>query len=459
MANKTFQELKGFRTLYPKDMKKYNIIEEIFNKNAQLFGYGRVEPPSLEYGKVLTAKGGLSPEQNKELFIFKDHGNRWIGLRFDLTTPIARIVANNFDLAKKMPLRWYYFTKMWRYEQPQKGRYREFWQFGIELIGSDSAEADAEVVMLNSKNITQLGFKSNVIKTFISHRDLLRGILKHYGIERDDTIVDIIRILDKKGKMPDEAIIDEIFNFSGRDKNLRSICKEILKQKPDTFDSVYEGFLSKVEHYNDLTMNAVSTIRDIFSSLKMSTTDEEFDSFVVDVSLARGFDYYTGFVFETYLMRDQNKVGGSLAGGGRYDKLIELFGGRETPAVGFAMGADRIIEALEDSGNDKIFKSLRTGSEVHVVFDIKNKYQTQEAHRIRNRLLHNGINSSMTVRAYSNFRKILEKELKFADTNNARYAIIVDDKTNDDNIAVKFLNKKEQRNMSLEEFLSIRSVP
>ncbi|MEM2115933.1 MAG: histidine--tRNA ligase [Candidatus Woesearchaeota archaeon] len=429
-----YQDVKGFRTLLPEIFSKYRYIDKKFADMVEGYGYEPIETPAVEYAETLLAKGNLDLSQVKELFLFKDHGGRDVGLRFDLTAPIARVIGERYyEFKSKLPLRWYYFTRMWRYENPQKGRYREFWQFGIELIGSDTAYADSEVIEIADKLFKCLGLSN--FKLFVSHRDILRGVL---NAVKCTNIEECMRWIDKKGKIEDSTILREVAKYVQSTEIIEKILNFDL-----TDQQGLEKFLTEIRDLNDLTRQGITrifSVKEILSSRDVKI--------MLDPSLARGFDYYTGIIFEGYIF-DGRKQGGSLIGGGRYDSLIEIFGGEKTPGVGFAIGIDRLIDELD---RQKLINLSKC--KVHIIYDLSKKESREYAYKIFKLLKDSGLIVTQTITEYNDFGKLLKSELRFANNNLFQYVIIVDDNSiKNQNIVIKDMNKGIQQEIQFESLL------
>ncbi len=411
--------VKGFRTYYPETYEKYLKVSEILRKTAKKFGYKTIETPALEFAEILTKKGGLSPDQTKEIFIFEDYGSRKVGLRFDLTTPIARILAEDFEYLKRKPIRFDYFTRMWRYEEPQKGRYREFYQYGVELIGFESdILACIEIFNLMAEQLKKLGLSSEKYKILISDRKILNRLLK--------SNIEAIREIDKKGKVPNEEIIKKCVELG---------CSKQIVEK--ILNSPYYK-ISEIDKISLLNDQEKEKLKKIFDMIDKDLRDY----FLMDLSIARGFDYYTGMIFEIFKFENGEKQGKALGGGGEYQSLISLFGGPEVKAIGYAFGIDRILEEIKIE--------IETIPKVHV---ITTKEYLKEAYKIAQNLRNNNISTTFVLNEYENFKKLLNKELKFADRNNLDYVLIVDDKINQGKVLIKDLNKREQREILLEKII------
>ncbi len=313
--------VRGMRDLTPELYYALNYVEEKLTKLAEAFGYRRVETPAVEHFEVLARKAGR--EIVNEIYYFRDKAGRELGLRFDMTVPVARVLSYRLDEPK--PVRWYYFTKVWRYDEPQHGRYREFYQFGIELVGSNSPKADAEVLALMARSIEAVGVQDYTIR--LNDRAAMDRILASLGVEgsRDE----VLRILDKRGKIPD----DELFKLllaAGVDKSSAESLMSLIAE-PRPIEEAPD-FLSKYDR------DIGERYRALIKALEAYGLSRRL---VLDLSIVRGLDYYTGMVFEAFAGEYKLAVGG----GGRYDNLIELYSGVKTPALGFAIGVERLMEA------------------------------------------------------------------------------------------------------------------
>lgn len=313
--------VRGMRDLTPELYYAVNYVEEKLTKLAEAFGYRRVETPAVEHFEVLARKAGR--EIVNEIYYFRDKAGRELGLRFDMTVPVARVLSYRLDEPK--PVRWYYFTKVWRYDEPQHGRYREFYQFGIELVGSNSPKADAEVLALMARSIEAVGVQDYTIR--LNDRAAMDRILASLGVEgsRDE----VLRALDKRGKIPD----DELFKLllaAGVDKSSAELLMSLIAE-PRPIEEAPD-FLSKYDR------DIGERYRALIKALEAYGLSRRL---VLDLSIVRGLDYYTGMVFEAFAGEYKLAVGG----GGRYDNLIELYSGVKTPALGFAIGVERLMEA------------------------------------------------------------------------------------------------------------------
>ncbi|MBI2172925.1 MAG: histidine--tRNA ligase [Candidatus Aenigmarchaeota archaeon] len=311
-----FQTPRGTRDFMPEEMWKRRQVFDSLRNVFELYGFGEVQTPAFEEISLLTCKGSLGQEAVKDIYRFKDKSGRELGLRFDMTTPVARIVVGMKSLPK--PVKLYYITNMWRYEDVTKGRSREFWQAGVELLGSASPQADAEILRIFIDSMTALGLKDFTVR--INSRKILDSFADKLKIKDRDEVFRIIDKLDKKGR--------------------QEVYKELKKRlKEKKAKQVLDFILSPV----DSARSAADT-SDIDAI--MNALDEKYRRYVrPDMSIARGLEYYTGFVFECVIAGFEGL--GSVVGGGRYDSLIERYGGQTTPATGFSIGIERLMQVLE----------------------------------------------------------------------------------------------------------------
>jgi len=340
------------------------------------YGYEPLETPAFESWELLSAKGGGGDAIRDEIYCFKDKSGRELGLRFDLTVPLARFIASNPQLPK--PFKRYQIGKVWRYDNPQAGRFREFWQADIDTIGSASVEADAECLAAAASVLKALGFKSFTVR--VNNRKILSAIVKSAGLE--SVSVAVFRALDKLGKIGEAQTA----------KELRSIDPKA----PKILDIIKAGF-SKLNK----SMDGVSELGALVAACKVYGLD-----IVPDLSLVRGLDYYTGSIFEI----EAGGGVGSIAGGGRYDRLIGSFGGQDLPAVGISIGIDRVAELLKET----------TATEKKVYIAIVKDELRGDAIRLANALRAEGIQALVDVSA-----KDLRKQLEYVNSNAIPFVLFV----------------------------------
>lgn len=325
--------LKGFRDSLPQQeivrQKLMAKVQGIFRS----FGFVPIDTPALEYTEVLLGKGG--GETDKQMFRFTDNGGRDVALRFDLTVPLARYVAANYSTLS-FPFKRYHISKVWRGEKPQKGRYREFWQCDFDMVGVDNAQSDFEILLLIHTGLTQMNV--GTFKVMVSHRGLLNRFLTAMGI--GDKNADVLRAIDKLGKIGRDGVC-EILREDG-------LCDDAVAKLLDFISLEKTSFESTLEQLRAMFGDCpeIQRLSDILTMMKACGIENDF---VLDTSITRGLDYYTGIVYETVLV-DMPQIG-SICSGGRYNNLTGLYMKEALPGVGACIGLDRLIAALEELGS------------------------------------------------------------------------------------------------------------
>ncbi|RLF88444.1 histidine--tRNA ligase [Thermococci archaeon] len=418
------ERVKGTRDFLPEEMAKRRWVFERIREVFERYNFKEILTPVMEYTKLFELRSG--EEVVKQLYAFKDKGGRDVSLRPDMTSSVARLYVNQFQNAPK-PIKWYYIANMFRYEEPQSGRYREFWQAGVELIGSDRVEADAEVISLFVESYLSVGLKDFTVN--IGDRVLLDEFAKMLGVKDD---IGLMRIIDKKDKLTQEEFIDELKKFGLDDAGVEKVLSLVeIRGRPDEVLPKAEE-LFKSEKAQD-EIKKLYELVDILNAYGVSSW------VVIDLGIARGFDYYTSVVFEAIA---PNELGiGSIGGGGRYDNLIEVFGGRPTPATGFAIGVERLIPILEWKG---VIPEIDLSPDVYVVSVGDTK---REAISIASRLRREGVKVEVELMG----RK-LRKALDYANRIKAKITIIVGRKDLERGvITIRDMESGEQREVKVEE--------
>lgn len=317
----TFKKIRGTTDYYPEEQAIQDAIFAKFNDCAKKFGFSHVEPPVLESTELLTAKSG--EEIKEQIFITEKRGKENIGLRFEFTASLARMFIEKQKAVQK-PARWYSLNKVWRYERPQAGRDREFFQFNCEIYGSDRPEADAEIINLAIETLKSLELTKKDFFVRLNNRKLLMGLL--LNIVNEDVLDKVTRAIDKREKISKE-----------------DFRKELDFLDDSQFEKIEELLVMKWEDLKDFDMNALA--REGYNMLKGVMNFIQKDYVKFDMTIVRGLDYYTGTVFEVF---DTDRKYRALCGGGRYDNVIDVFGGQKTPATGFGMGYSTVILLLKD---------------------------------------------------------------------------------------------------------------
>ena len=330
----TARLLKGFRDATPEVEVVRRTYLARLEAVAQGFGYLPIETPALEYADVLLARAG--GDAQKEIYRFHDHGGRDIALRFDLTVPLARFVAVH-AASLPLPFKRYQSGKAWRGEKPQKGRYREFVQFDADVIGSDAAASDLETLALAARCAEEL--QLGPFRVAVSHRDVIGSLVRRHDSEAN--LVALMRVVDKAGALSREELIAALGEHTGGE-TVQAIC-DLLDTSGSYASEGNAGVLDAIERVVG-PCEGVARLREILSL----TGDQQplASALQVDPSIMRGFEYYTGMVFETQLA--QMPQVGSVGAGGRYDDLIGLYSSQQLSGVGMSVGVDRVVHALAE---------------------------------------------------------------------------------------------------------------
>lgn len=381
-----YKTVRGMRDLMPEEARKRNFVLDTCRKVFERYGFKPLETPIVEELGLLTKKGSAGEEIGKEIYAFKDKGERDVGLRFDLTVPLARVVASNPAIRK--PFKRYQIGKVYRYDRPGEKRYREFLQADVDIVGAETGLADFEIVLVTVDVCRELGLDFYIK---INSRKLLEGIALACGVS-EDKVEDCFRCIDKLDKIGWEGVEKEL----GENKIGLEICK-VLKEND-------LGKIEKVLVEKKVDLSGLEEVKELLDLVKK----EKLEKFVkLDLSLARGLAYYTGMVFEVIAQ------GPSIAGGGRYDKLIELYGGQKTPAIGISFGVDRIIDCLE--------KEFLVEAKVMVI-PLKEEF-TEKGLEFVQKLRGEGINSEFPL-----VSRKFAKNLEYANKEGIPFVIVLGEK-------------------------------
>ncbi len=327
------QLLKGTRDFLPERMLLRQFVIGKLRDVFENFGFEPIDTPAIEYAEVLEGKYG--DEADKLIYKFEDRGGRRVGLRYDLTVPLARVIGTYPDLAK--PFKRYQIAPVWRAEKPQKGRYREFWQCDVDTVGSSSMLADAEVVEVADDALRRLGFSR--FKTKINNRKVLAAVAECVGVTPDKAVY-VYRAIDKLDKIGLDGVKAEL-ESSGVERPVVDRLLDLLQIR-DKADAVLAQLGTKLADFS-IGIEGVNELEELVGYLRSLGMKEEY--FEVDFSMVRGLEYYTGPIFETVV--EEPRIG-SICGGGRYDNLVRLFTNRATPATGISLGLERIVDVLDE---------------------------------------------------------------------------------------------------------------
>lgn len=375
--------LKGFRDFLPETARKRQFVIDKLKQVFALYGFEPLETPTLEYEEILTGKYG--EEGEKLMYRFEDHGKRRVAMRYDQTVPLARVIAQ-YQNEVTLPFKRYQVQPVWRADNTQRGRFREFLQCDIDTVGTNSTASDAEILQTVEKSFETLGFKDFTI--------LINDRKNFEGVEAK-----AIAIIDKLKKIGDDGVEKEL-----KEKGFESTLLQDIKNKPET------------ENLKQILALADST------------------RITYEPTLARGLDYYTGIIIEVEI---NGYTVGSVGGGGRYDTLIGMFTGRDIPAVGFAFGFDRILDAMEELN---LFPEELTTTKVLVtIFSPELKQKSQE---VASLLRSNTINTEL----YLDETAKMDKQMKYANKKQIPYVVILGpDETKQNNVELKNMRTGEQK--------------
>jgi histidyl-tRNA synthetase len=339
--------LKGFRDFLPQqEMIRRNLTEKI-EASFRSFGFVPIDTPALEYAEILLGKGG--GETEKQIYRFKDNGERDVALRFDLTVPFARFVALH-QAELNFPFKRYHIGKAWRGENTQRGRYREFIQCDFDIIGSDSPAADFEILLMIYSTLQKLGVNVNIK---INHRGLFNRFL--IAIGQQEKSVEVLRAVDKLAKVGVDATSEALAGIVG-DSNAQKILEYIgtNSKAGSNGGESFEVSLKRITELSGGPSPESERLHTLWQYMRDAIFNGETavggdgDCFTLDPSITRGLDYYTGVVFETFLTELPDI--GSICSGGRYDNLAGLYSKNKISGVGSSIGLDRMIAALEGLG-------------------------------------------------------------------------------------------------------------
>jgi histidyl-tRNA synthetase len=406
------------RDLLPEEVENLEEIIAVAKRIAPLYGYKQIITPLVESYELLNAKSG--EEIRSRMFVFDDLGGRKIVLRPEFTASIARLLTSTLKNEPK-PLRIFSVGSVYRYDEPQRGRYREFWQSNFELVGSDMPESDAEVILLTNRMLREIGLQKYEFK--VGHVGILRATLSQHGIKEQMQNA-VLQKMDKK----EYVAALELVENEECERTLKSLI-DLKKQSTlaDPF-SVLEEVKELLKDYKEAS-TAAQNLSDILSLIINNGCSIK----TVDPAFARGLEYYTGMIFEVYIP----ELDVALGGGGRYDKLVEAFRGESTPAVGVAHGLDRIALAkqLQDKAQKRPEKRKKRVIVIPISEELKGK-----ALQICEKLRKAGLDTEFEVMG----RK-MTRALEDADKRKMDYAVLVGKRElKEDKVALRDLASRKQ---------------
>lgn len=396
--------LKGFRDFLPAKMIPREEIIDTARRIYRSYGFAPIDTPVLELFEILNGKGG--EESDRLMYRFQDHGNRDVGMRFDLTVPLARFVAQHVN-ELGMPFKRYHIAKVWRGENTHRGRYREFMQCDFDTIGTTSVASDIEMLLVINDLLSTIGVDQFTLR--VNHRQVLNGVLERIGLL--DRSSDVLRSIDKLSKIGrDKVIMEMVDNRVASSEQASEILQ--IADLSGSADAVLTA-ARKLVAGSKQGEEGISRLRETVDGAIAGGVPP--NRIAVDVSIARGLDYYTGTIVETFL--DQLPEIGSVCSGGRYDDLAGTYSKQQLPGVGASLGLDRLLAALEELS---VLSNAATPAPVLVTFFDKTKLHDYLA--LAKHLRSAGIG----VEVYPDSKK-LGQQLKFADRRGFRLAIIAGD--------------------------------
>jgi histidyl-tRNA synthetase len=382
---------RGMKDFENTEIQKIEYVREKFLSISEIFGFELMEPSPIELMSVIEAKGG--PTIRDDVYFFNDKGDREVSLRFDFTVGLTRYVSGQKSM--KLPAKISAFGGVWRYDEPQKGRYRFFHQWDIEIFGKQNTETDAEIIEFTSKFFSNLGLENIILS--ISHRKIVQSYISSiFESDEPELISDILRAIDKIQKKSKQEIISEYEKKGYAKENLEKIIEfSKLKGSPEEISKIFN--VAQFENWSELTI--------LFESLK----NRNVNNIQIDFGIVRGLDYYSGIVFEAF---DKTFDIGALVGGGRYDNLPSIFGRDDLGATGVAGGVERIVLALENQ-NSTFMEQINRVSVLYV-----NEEMKPNAINIASLLRENSIPTDIDLSG-----RTLKKQME--QSTNSKFVIII----------------------------------
>lgn len=421
--------LKGFRDILPSNEIERSSLQEKITKVYRSFGFVPIDTPALEYSEILLRKS--NGETEKQVFRFEDNGKRDVALRFDLTVPFARFTAEH-ESELYFPFKRYHLAKVWRGEKPQAGRYREFVQCDIDTVGSDSAASDFEILNVMKAALEEIGVSN--ITIHVNHRGIFNRFLEKLGVKEKSE--DILRSVDKLAKIGKEKVKEELIEFTSSTEKADLILKYI--EGSSDFDST----LDMIEQMAGGENEDSKRLREIRQMMKASGIE---NTYVLDPSITRGLDYYTGIVYETFL--NELPSIGSVCSGGRYDNLAGLYTKTKLPGVGASIGLDRLIAGLEQLG-----KLSKKGSYLDAEIFCLDKDLNIHYQRVASLLRKQSVNVEVFPEA-----KKMGQQYQVAEAKNVKYGILISADQAEKNVLTlkNLLNRQQHENISIEQAAKI----
>ena len=411
---------RGMKDFENSEIQKIEYIREKFLSTSEIFGFELMEPSSIELMSVIEAKSG--PAIRDDVYFFNDKGDREVSLRFDFTVGLTRYVTGQKSM--KLPAKISAFGGVWRYDEPQKGRYRFFHQWDIEIFGKQNTETDAEIIEFTSKFFSNLGFENIILS--ISHRKIVQSYISSvFESDKPELISDILRAIDKIQKKSKQEIVSEYEKKGYAKEKLEKIIEfSKLKGSPEEISKIFD--VTQFENWSELII--------LFESLK----NRNVNNIQIDFGIVRGLDYYSGVVFEAF---DKTFDIGALVGGGRYDNLPSIFGRDDLGATGVAGGVERIMLALENQ-NSTFMEQTNRVSILYV-----NEEMKPNAINIASLLRENSIPTDIDLSGRS-----LKKQME--QSTNSKFVIIVgSDEFSKNMVVVRNMSNRTENQILMSDLL------
>lgn len=423
--------LSGFIELLPQDQILFNKVLDKVRASYERFGFVPLDTPILEYSEVLLAKAG--GETEKQIYRF-NKGDTDISMRFDLTVPLAKYVAmHSGELA--FPFRRYQIGKVFRGERTQKGRFREFYQADIDIIGDEalSLTADAELVSVINTTFRELGFESFTVR--INNRKVLNGLFEALGVK--DKSVEVLRIIDKIEKVGEEVVIEMLQELGVEIVAINTILG-VLKFEGTNKEKI--EYLKALDVSSDVLSEGISELEEVLNKVEGFGVPEE--NYTVDFSIARGLDYYTGTVYETVL--NDYKELGSVCSGGRYENLAGYYTNKKLPGVGISIGLSRLFSKLTEA--EVLMPEEATCAKVMVLPMVEDiKYALEVASALRENKINTEVNYT---------KKSVKSMLNYANRLSVPYVIFVgEDEIKNKLYTIKDMKTGEQEVLCIERII------
>ena len=436
MDKKEPRTLPGFMELYPHEQIEFDRIKNTIIDTYKSYGFYPLDTPIIEYSDVLLAKAG--GETEKQIYRFMK-GENDLSLRFDLTVPLSKYVAKRHN-ELVFPFKRFQIGKVFRGERPQKGRYREFYQCDIDVIGDEqlSIKYDSEMPSIIYDIFKKLNIGDFIIR--INNRKLLTGYFNHLGLQ--DKITEILRIIDKIDKIGEEEVQKELGELGLSEDQIK---KSINFIKIDGTNQDKIDTLKQMNIENEMFQKGIEEIQNVIDDLRARRMTSE--NYEIDLTIARGLDYYTGTVYETILKDHPNL--GSVCSGGRYDNLAEYYTDKKLPGVGISIGLTRLFYLLTEYN---IIETNKSSPSDVVIIPMCDNYEY--IYEVKDLLLSRGITTNICY-----LEKGMKQKMNYANKLRTKYAVIIgENEVNSNTIVLKNMYEGIQFTLTREELLNIKET-